>query len=235
MTMTPARRWSIASSATVALVVCGALAGCSDDSTPEATATASTTTIVASATTVAPPEQASAVAVAEAFLDAYSDGDADRALTYLTEDSTGGGYTNTLWASPETFRLDVAMAKAQHIEEMFTGCAEQGDSAAGTTVRCTFDMHAYSSDDVGRGPYGDNYWDLVVRNGKITSALATWAYITNGVSTEMWQPFQAWVASTHPEDVQVMYSVTGQITEEAIRLWDERLTEWAATVNSGSP
>ena len=64
--------------------------------------------------------------------------------------------------------------------------------------------------------------------------MATWDYIRNGVSSEMWAPFQAWVTSTHPEDVPVMYSVAGQITDEAIRLWDERLSEWAATVNSGS-
>jgi ketosteroid isomerase-like protein len=216
-------------------VACGALAGCSDDSSPDAVS-ASSTTVAAASTTSATvkPAELQPVQVARDFLDAYSNGDADRALTYLTEDSTGGGYTNTYWASPETFRLDVAMAEAQHIEEMFTGCEEQGDSAAGTTVRCTFDMHAYSSDDVGRGPYSGNYWDVVVRDGKITSAVATWDYIRNGVSSEMWAPFQAWVTSTHPEDVQVMYSVAGQITDEAIRLWDERLSEWAATVNSSS-
>ena len=225
----------MAAAAAVALVVgTSLLVRPANDNGIETTPPGEGTVASSSTASTVNPAKLQPVQIARDFLDAYSDGDSDRALTYLTEDSTGGGYTNTYWASPETFRLDVAMAEAQHIEEMFTGCEEQGDSAAGTTVRCTFDMHAYRSDEVGRGPYSGNYWDVVVRDGKITSAVATWDYIRNGVSSEMWAPFQAWVTSTHPEDVQVMYSVAGQITEEAIRLWDERLTEWAATVNSGS-
>ena len=231
------RRIAVAAAAAIALVVgASLLVRAANDNGIEVTPPADEGTVAASSTTsttVTRTEPASATEVAREFLEAYSDGDADRALTYLTEDSTGGGYTYTLWASPETFRLDVAMAKAQHIEEMFTGCAEQGDSAAGTTVRCTFDMHAYRSDEVGRGPYGGNYWDVVVRDGKITSALATWAYLTNGVSAQMWQPFQAWVASTHPEDVPTLSAVAVP-SEQSIRLFEWRLAEWAATVNSGS-
>ena len=79
----------------------------------------------------------------------------------------------------------------------------------------------FRSDEVGLGPYTDNYWDLVVRNGKITSVAGARAYITNGSSAERWEPFQRWVASTHPEDLQTMYPVGElRITEEAIRLWD---------------
>jgi len=232
------RRIAVAAAAAVALVVgTSLLVRPANDNGIETTPPAGEVTVASSSTasTTVNPAELQPVQVARDFLDAYSDGDADRALTYLTEDSTGGGYTNTYWSSPETFRLDVAMAKAQHIEEMFTGCAEQGDSAAGTTVRCTFDMHAYRSDEVGRGPYSGNYWDVVVRDGKITSAVATWAYLTNGVSAEMWQPFQAWLASTHPEDVQTLSAADVPITEESIRLWEWRLAEWAATVNSGSP
>jgi hypothetical protein len=223
--------------ARLVLVVVGsfALAACDDSTEPDSAAVTPDTVAASSSTTVAPaaraPEQ-----VARDFLDAYEDGDVERALSYLTEDAlaNGEGHQGN-WGSSEGFRMDVAMSKAQHIEQMLTGCEEQGDSAAGTSVRCTFDMHAYSSDDVGRGPFGDNYWDVVVNDGKITSALATWAYLTNGLSAEMWQPFQAWVASTHPEDVQVMYPVGDPVpTAESMRLWDERLTEWAATVNSGS-
>ena len=229
-------RIAVAAAAAVALVVgASLLVRTANDNGIETTPPADEDTVAASSTTstTVNPAKLQPEQVARDFLDVYSDGDADRALTYLTEDATGGGYTNTNWASPESFRLDVAMAKAQHIEEMFTGCAEQGDSAAGTTVRCTFDMHAYRSHEVGRGPYGDNYWDVVVRDGKITSAVATWAYLTNGVSEQMWQPFQAWLASAHPEDVPTL-SAAGVPTEESIRLWNWRLAEWVATVNSGS-
>src|SRR5262245_40296289 len=104
MTMTSARRWSIASSATVALVVCGALTGCSDDSGTDARTASSTTVAPSSATsTTVKAAELQPVQVARDFLDAYSDGDADRALAYLTEDATGGGYTNTMWESSAGF------------------------------------------------------------------------------------------------------------------------------------
>ena len=100
---------------------------------------------------------------------------------------------------------------------------------------CGFDLHAFHSDEIGRGPYTDNYWDLVVRDGKVASAQSTWAYLTNGFSNEMWTPFQSWVASTHPLDIQLMY--VGQapaMTEESIRLWEQRTREYADAVNAGA-
>jgi hypothetical protein len=60
-------------------------------------------------------------------------------------------------------------------------------------------------------------------------------FLTNGSSAEMWQPFQAWVTSTHPEDLQTLYPVGDPVpTEETIRLWDERTREWAEEVNASS-
>ena len=127
------------------------------------------------------------------------------------------------------------MARAWHIKQKVTGCEDQGESDGGVTVHCTFDYHAFRSDEVGLGPYTDNYWDLVVRNGKITSVAGAWAYITNGFSSERWEPFQRWVTSAHPEDLQVMYPVGDfGITKESIRLWDRRLREWVAAVKAGS-
>ena len=132
--------------------------------------------------------------------------DADAALTYLTEDgiATGAGHTGAGWGSPDGFRGEVSLAQAQHFYETVTGCENQGESGTGVSVRCAFDYHLFRSDEIGRGPYTGNYWDIVVSDGKITSAVQTQAYITNGSSAEMWEPFQAWVASTHPEDLQVV-------------------------------
>ena len=127
------------------------------------------------------------------------------------------------------------MAKALHIEQTPPTCEQQGSSAEGTTVRCAFDYHAFRSDEIGRGPFTDNYWDLIVRDGKVTSAVSTWAYLTNGFSAQMWEPFQAWVTSAHPEDVQTLYPVGDPpITDEGIRLWEQRLREWAATVKENA-
>jgi hypothetical protein len=48
----------------------------------------------------------------------------------------------------------------------------------------------------------------------------------------MWEPFADWVATTHPQDVEVMYTDATQrlqrITEPSIRLWDRHTQEYAA-------
>jgi hypothetical protein len=116
-------------------------------------------------------------------------------------------------------------------------CEAQGESAKGTTVHCTFDYHVHRSDEIaGRGPYsGNSYSDIVVRDGKITSAAATWDVFGSGSSNEMWTPLQAWVTRTHPEDLLIMYPVGDpDITDEYIRVWDQNTREFAAAVNAGT-
>ena len=175
--------------------------------------------------------------VARQFLAAYGDDDAKGALKYLTAEgiATGSGITGLSWGTREEFRREVAMAKAQRQTQTVTGCEEQGESGDGVAVQCAFDHHEFRSQEVGLGPYLDNYWDLVVRNGKIISAVSTRAFITNGSSAERWEPFQRWVTSVHPEDLQTMYPV-GEfgITKESIRLWDRRIREWVAAVKAGA-
>jgi hypothetical protein len=175
--------------------------------------------------------------VAERFLDAYGSFNAKQALKYLSEEGivTGSGHTAVTWGSRVGFRREVAMTKAQRIKQTVTGCREQGESDDGVAVQCAFDFHGFRSDEVGLGPYTDNSWDLVVRNGKITSAVSTWAYITNGFSAERWEPFQRWVASAHPEDLQTMYPAADfEIAKGAIPLWERRLREWVTAVKAAA-
>jgi hypothetical protein len=175
--------------------------------------------------------------VAKRFLAAYGDYDAKRALQYLAAEgiATGAGHTTQVWGSREGFRREVAMVRAELIDQKLTGCEEQGRSGAGVAVRCPFEFHAFGSDEVGLGPYTENTWDLVVRNGKVTSAVSTWSYLTNGFSSERWEPFQRWVTSTHPEDLPVMYPVGAlEISTASIRLWERRLPEFVAAEKAGT-
>jgi len=187
----------------------------------------------------APPKATKAERVAEHFLDAYGKFDATRALKYLSEDGvvTGSGTTGIPWGSRDEFRKEVAMAKARRIKQHVIGCDEQGTSGAGVAVQCAFEFDGFRSDEVGLGPYTDNTWDFVVRNGKISSAVATWAYITNGFSAERWEPFRRWVASAHPEEMSTMYAADDGgfgIDKPSIGLWERRLKEWVAAVKAGT-
>jgi hypothetical protein len=225
----------------LALAALFALAACDDDENNFESRTVTTLAppeaapepedSVTTAVPATPPDQ-----LASEFVDAYSTFDADRALAYLTDGALATGEGNAgSWGSADAFRMETALAEAQGVKQLDTDCATQGESSDGTSVRCAFSLHAYGSDAIGHGPYGDNYWDIVVRDGKITSAVATWAYLTNGVSNEMWTPLQAWVTRTHPEDLQTMYPVGDlPITEEMIEVWDARTREYAAAVNAGT-
>ena len=128
------------------------------------------------------------------FLDAYGALDAERALTYLSDEAVAGMSSGT----PESFRLELALLEAQGYEETITRCEQRGDSSSGTTVRCAYDFHGIRSDEMGLGPYSDNYWELTVRDGKIVAATNTIAFETNGFSEQVWEPFAEWVARTYP-------------------------------------
>ena len=165
--------------------------------------------------------------------------DADRALTFLTEDALadGMGWPGG-WGSADAFRQEATFLAAQKFELLVKGCEKQVVSKPGVSLRCDVDYHAIRSREVGRGPFEDSYWDLVVEDGMITSSVPTWPYLTNGFSGQMWEPFQRWVASAHPEDVAVMYDPAagsaGQMSDEAIRLWEQRSREYVAAVNAGT-
>jgi basic membrane lipoprotein Med (substrate-binding protein (PBP1-ABC) superfamily)/DNA-binding SARP family transcriptional activator len=193
------------------------------------------TLTVTASNAVAPedPLDAATEEIARAFLDAYGAFDADRAITYLSYDAIA-----ETWGSPEEFRLEIALREAQGYKQMIDDCdrESEGDRPP-ELVRCTFDLHALRSDEIGLGPYVGNHWDFTVRDGKIVSVSSTWAFMTNGFAREMWEPFANWVAAEHPDDVARMYEdPEGHIgslrTEESIRLWDQRTREYVEYVTA---
>jgi hypothetical protein len=113
-------------------------------------------------------------------------------------------------------------------------CEQVGNSESGVSLVCAFDMHGIKSDEIGLGPYIDNYWNLTVRDGRIDSACQRMAYLSNGFSKQMWEPFAAWVRVEHPGDIVAMYTDESQemqrVTEDSNRLWELRTAEYVAAV-----
>ncbi len=175
------------------------------------------------------PDQARAVA--GEFLDAVGSFDADSAISYLTDDAIAQG-----WNTPEQLRLDFAYNRAVGYKQTMIGayCAHMGNSESGVSLDCAFEMDASGSDEIGLGPYPGNYWRLTVRDGKIVSARRDIAYMTNGFSDQIWEPFAEWVSVEHPDDVLAMYTDESQgmqrLTEDSIRLWERRTAEYVAVV-----
>jgi hypothetical protein len=91
----------------------------------------------------------SAVEVAMGLLDAYGAYDADRALSYLADEAVDDDRPADMARTREDFRGELAVFEAMRYRHTITGCEEVGESAAGVAIRCTFDMHALGSDEVG--------------------------------------------------------------------------------------
>jgi hypothetical protein len=183
------------------------------------------------------PAGPAAEEVAGNFLQAYGAFEADQAMSYLADDaditelitSVGAqGVEGTL----KEFRLLIALLEGQGYKQMLDPCEEQGSSASGTLLRCTFDYHLLRSDEIGRGPFSGSSFLLTVDDGEIVRASVS--YGIQEFSPQMWEPFARWVSKTHRQDVAVMYEDESQsgvrLTKESSRLWEQHSREYAEEV-----
>ena len=99
------RTWAVPVAVTLALAVIASCSGNNDSApiTTSQTAQASTT----------PSGEVSAQEVVTAFLDAHVAFDAEKAITYLTDEAVVAG-----WGDAESFRLEHALLEAQGYEEL---------------------------------------------------------------------------------------------------------------------
>ena len=187
-----------------------------------------------------PAVDAAAEKVATSFLEAYGAFDVEQAITYLSDDADISGLISSVGSlqdsvgsqdaagSLKAFRLLVSFLEAEAYKQMLHSCEEVGSSASGTDLRCPFDFHAIRSDEIGLGPFSGSYFDLTVGDGEVVRASTTWDI--GEFSPQMWEPFADWVFAAYPEDLKVMYTGGGtgvQLTEESIRLWEQRSREYA--------
>ena len=176
--------------------------------------------------------------VATGFLDAYGAFDADRAIAYLANDADIVGLMTAVGAQSvdgtvREFRLLLSYLEAMGYEQILDPCEELASStSARTSLRCPFDYHALRSDEIGLGPFGGSYFDLIVIDGRIVRASKFFA--TEGFSVEVWEPFAAFVSTTYPEDAAVMYVDDTysevRLTEESIRLWEQHTRDYVEEV-----
>ena len=178
--------------------------------------------------------------VATGFVEAFGAFDADRAISYLADDAdilplmTEIGIQDAEGTLDE-FRLLISMGQAMGSKLTLDSCEQMESSASATEVRCTFDVHSLGSDEIGLGPYSGNFFALTVRDGEIVRASQTRNY--SDIYGEMWRPFATWVATTYPDDVEVMYQPGGhgeRLTRESIRLWERHRREYVDEVQQGT-
>lgn len=99
-----------------------------------------------------------------------------------------------------------------------------------------FSTRWLGSDELGRGPFGDSYWSLHVRDGQIVYASPQFPFEANGFSAEMWEPFLAFVDASYPGDADVMYNDNRSepaVTPEALQLWEQHVSDYVASETAG--
>ena len=173
--------------------------------------------------------------VATSFLEAYGAFDADQALTYLADDADVSRMSLGSEGTLEEFRLSIPMLEAQGFDLQLGACEEQGTGSFGTDIRCIFDFHMLGADEIGLGPFRGSFIDLTVQNGKIVSGALS--FDIEKFSPQMWEPFAAWVSTTHPKDAAMMYEdetySIERITERSIRLWERHVQGYVEHVQQG--
>jgi hypothetical protein len=161
-----------------------------------------------SASTAPAAADRNAVAVARAFLDAYGEGDADRAIGSLSYDAQISLLIRSVGAdgvegTTEELRLYLSLLDAWRYRQEVTSCTATGHSEDGTDVRCAFDYDFLGSDVLGLGPYTGSSFDLTIRGDEVVSVSKFWAF--DRFAREVWDPFGDWVGAEHPNDARRMY------------------------------
>jgi hypothetical protein len=167
------------------------------------------------------------VEVATSFVEAVGASDAEQAISYLGDDADISKLVSSVGSqgmegTRGELRLLLSLFEAQGYKQMLDSCEDQGSSASGTSVGCTFDYHNFRSDEIGRGPFSGSSYSLTVRDGEIVQARMDFGI--DEFSTQMWEPFASWVSKAYPEDAAAMYTDEThsgvRLTEESIGLWE---------------
>lgn len=139
------------------------------------------------------PEGPSDAEIAQAFVEAYGEGDVVQAATYLAPG-------HEPYADWEMF---VERNVAWDVTYDFEPCEAKTHTPFGTAVLCPFDMHVLHSEAVGSGPFTGNTFTVYVKDGAVTQAEDQMPWDTNGIGDhldEVW----SWLERQYPQDVEFM-------------------------------
>jgi hypothetical protein len=207
------------------------LSGCGDNTgTTQTTSNAASSALDATSSTEQasnkpgssiPPEQ-----VAAEYVDAYAHFDRARLKSVL------GGDALAQWRT--TLSKFNRSDEAMEFTILPGHCSPQPGAGADTSVTCTFNMHGLGSEQLGLGPYSNNDFGIVVRDGKVVQAEMHFDYGNNGFAGQMWEPFVAWVTRNYPKDIPKMIDSNANPLPDpaSIKLWHRHIGEYVAAKSS---
>jgi hypothetical protein len=184
-------------------------------------------------------QAAEAEQVAVGFVDALASFDRESAATYIADgvQLTMSNILDETAADNWTLRNRWDQATGWEVTDL-EGCHTSASRPPEFEVHCVYTVHQMGSDQLGRGPFGDNALDVTVRDGQIVDVTLTTAHGTNGFSDTMWGPFWAWMEETHPADEGRMAALEDPGASPArvnrsLRLWHQRVQQYVDAVQAG--
>lgn len=159
------------------------------------------------------PYQDPAAQVAQEFAEAFADGDNARIASMLDDES----------ASPPGWQNYAKLADAWSVEYELHQCQTISVTNFAANVGCGFDIHALHSEELGLGPFGDNYMSVVVRDGKVRWFSVVYNSNLNGAS-ELYVSLAKWIEKNHPEDWEFLdngwgFTELGAIPQSEVPRW----------------
>jgi hypothetical protein len=178
--------------------------------------------IVIAALVISKPATTNPVEIAEQLVTALDEHDAEAFRDLLAEDVTISGDWDLTLDNVETMlEFDRVVGFSYDVDT----CTEASPSLA----RCTYTASNDLTTALGVGPYAGGLFQVTTESGEVT-AVASIEENRDTIFEEALQPFGAWVEERDPEAYQVM---TGELSAEALALWEEYVDEFVATVGSG--
>jgi hypothetical protein len=173
----------------------------------------------------------SAIDVARGFVDAFGASDAAQAISYMAGGAEFSGVlTQSTTKHPsDELRTLIPLAQSMGWKMAIDGCEQRDVTAAGTTVRCTFDFHYLRSEELGLGPFSGSYFDVTVLDGQVVD-VAGHCQIDE-FSPQVWDPFTSWLTANYPSDAAAMLNDgSGLDTTVLAGMWEQRLQEYVDAV-----
>ena len=194
---------------------------------------ATTTTTTPASTTVTLSGAANAMAVTEAYFEAFNSGDGAAALALLTADARLSDNFVGLW-SPGAWEMLTVWNTAQGTAFATPDCAVveevEGESA---TISCQSANSDALVQAVGATPVPANVTTIVTSEG-ISSLRFDYGNPDFG---DVGGPFDTWMTTNHPEDVEAVGFGNWTSVEEAQQngtLIAEYAAEWATYLNANN-
>jgi hypothetical protein len=146
--------------------------------------------------------------IAQGFVEAIAAGDTDRVTAYLAPSAM----------DDSDWRGDLRYNEAFSREYLLEPCVENGTNSAGTWVTCPFDMHVLHSEQLGLGPYTNNSFKVLVKDGRVVSAEELKASGANS-EDEIFLAIGAWVQQNYPGGKWEFMSSPGTHTPAEMQRW----------------